>query len=498
LGQEKDILEESLRNSKAKLVEVTMQLDIQKVQTSEQQKLREKLGKYCDELENSEKGLKKKFDKLKQKNLELVAKISELHNENSELTEGNSKLVGKVNDVKGELLESRNNENIWEMKFESEKKSYDKLESDFFSFSKENQKLRSELEEAKAKISQFENEKIETNWASKILQSEKSDLEKTILDLKDSLKSLQQDSTAKNTQDLQLATQTVTAHDEKISDLEKNLAATQKSLDERSSLSKDLKKSHKTLQNDYSTLSLLYENLQNESSVKQNQISGIEEIKSILETKNLTLQKDNQSLTSKNRDLKSKNQSISDLNASQLLLSQQTQNTLKQSTAKLLIKDSEIFALQKKQSKADSQQIENSEKIRNFEVDEENFKNQIKWLEKLKFDSESMLAEYDEKFEGLCEANLEVAGERDDMVRRLEGVIGKLEKVKKENFEGVGREKKLRDNVLELEGRVDGLERGIGKMKSGRDGVEEELRKREDEILELEGNLDVFGAEKGE
>jgi predicted nuclease with TOPRIM domain len=122
LCQEKEILEESLRNSKAKLVEVTMHFDTQKAQTIEQQKLREKLGKDCNELIESEKILKKKFDKLKQKNLELVGKMSELVNEKSELTEGNSGLVGKVNHAKGELLESRNNENIWEMKFQAEKK----------------------------------------------------------------------------------------------------------------------------------------------------------------------------------------------------------------------------------------------------------------------------------------------------------------------------------------------------------------------------------------
>lgn len=190
------------------------------------------------------------------------------------------------------MLESRNNENIWEMKFEAEKKSYDKLESDFFSFSKENQKLRSELEEVKAIISQFENEKIDTNWTSKILQSEKSDLEKTILDLKDSLKSLQQDSTAKNTQDLHLATLTATAQDEKISDLEKNLALTQKSLDERSSLAKDLKKSHKTLQKSHDELSLSHSNLQTESSLKQDQISAFSTYKSLIQTKNTSLQKD--------------------------------------------------------------------------------------------------------------------------------------------------------------------------------------------------------------
>ena len=292
------------------MVEITTFLDIQKLQTIEQQKSKEKFSKNCDELIESEKILKKKFDKVKSKGLELAGRVGELERERGELAEERGELKGEVNEVKGKLLESRNDRDIWELKFESEKKSYDKLESDFFGFTKENQKLRGELEDAKAKISHAENEKIDSNWELKILHSEKSELEKTIIDLKDSLKSLQEDSSAKNTQDVQLATLTATAHDEKISDLEKNLAATQKSLSERSTLTKDLKKSLSTLQTSHSALTLTLSNLQTSHSTQLHQISAFPHLKSHLQTQITSLQSTLEAQTQKNQTLKQKNHSI--------------------------------------------------------------------------------------------------------------------------------------------------------------------------------------------
>lgn len=63
-------------------------------------------------------------------------------------------------------------------------------------------------------------------------------------------------------------------------------------------------------------------------------------------------------------------------------------------------------------------------------------------MEKVNLDSESRLAEYRSKVEGLSEANLEALGENESLVRRLEGLGGKLEKVKRMGLEGGERERR--------------------------------------------------------